>query len=205
MSPGKAGQQRSATPVKAQGQPSRRSDAELIATCLQGDGDAWEDLVNRYKRLIYSIPFKWGLQRDDAMEIFQAVWLDCFQELESLRDIDRLQAWLVRIAVRKCYRFKAGKMSSPEEVEIIETDHVLEDQSGTLLRRLDQEQMIRTAMDTLTERCQQVISALFFEDPFPGYAALAERLGLSSNSIGFTRDRCLQRMGKLLEDQGYED
>ena len=64
--------------------------------------------------------------------------------------------------------------------------------------------MIRSTMEQLTGRCQQVISALFFEDPFPGYAALAERLGLSSNSIGFTRDRCLQRMGKLLEEQGYE-
>ena len=181
-----------------------RSDAELIRACLDGDNDAWEIIVNRYRRLIYSIPFKWGLQREDAMEIFQAVWLDCFQELHMLRDIDRLQAWLVRVAVRKCYRLKAGKMGKPEEVEIIETDHVLEDQSGGLLRRIDQEQMIHAAMGMLTERCQQVISALFFEDPFPGYAALAQRLGLSSNSIGFTRDRCLQRMGKLLEDQGYE-
>src|SRR5205807_7005945 len=100
-----------------------RSDAELIAACLGGDGDAWEVLVNRYRRLIYSIPFKWGLQREDANEIFQAVWLDCFQELHLLRDIDRLQAWLVRIAVRKCYRMKFGRMGSPAEVEIIETDH----------------------------------------------------------------------------------
>ena len=181
-----------------------QSDAELIQACLEGQGDAWEVIVNRYRRLIYSIPFKWGLQREDAMEIFQAVWLDCFQELHSLRDIDRLQAWLVRIAVRKCYKFTAKKRSRPEDVEITETDHASEDPRGELLRRLDQEQLIRTGMDKLTERCRQVIRALFFEDPFPGYAPLAERLGLSPNSIGFTRDRCLDRLGKLLEDQGYE-
>jgi RNA polymerase sigma factor (sigma-70 family) len=181
-----------------------RSDPELIQACLDGDGEAWEVLVNRYRRLIFSIPFKWGLQREDAMEIFQAVWLDCFQELHSLRNVDRLQAWLVRIAVRKCYRFKAGKLGRPDDLEIMETDHVSEDPSRELLQRLDQEQMIRMAMEKLTERCQQVITALFFEDPFPGYAAIAARLGLSSNSIGFTRDRCLERMGKLLEDQGYQ-
>src|SRR5438552_1307609 len=181
-----------------------RTDAELIQECLDGHSEAWDVLVHRYSRLIYSIPFKWGLQREDAKEIFQSVWLDCFQELHLLRDIDRLQAWLVRIAVRKCYRMKVGRMGSPAEVEIIETDHVLEDQSGDILRRLDHEHMVRTTMEQLTGRCQQVISALFFEDPFPGYAALAERLGLSSNSIGFTGDRCLQRMGKLLEEQGYE-
>jgi RNA polymerase sigma factor (sigma-70 family) len=175
-----------------------RSDAELIQACLEGVGDAWEVLVNRYRRLVYSIPFKWGLQREDAMEIFQAVWLDCFQELHSLRDVDRLQA------VRKCYKFTAKKRSRPEDVEITETDYVSEDPGRELLRRLDQEQMIRIGMEKLTERCRKVILALFFEDPFPGYAALAARLGLSPNSIGFTRDRCLDRLGKLLEDQGYE-
>src|SRR5438132_1862148 len=99
-----------------------RSDPELIAACLDGDGEAWEALVSRYKRLIYSIPFKWGLPREDAMEVFQAVWLDCFQELHSLRDVDRLQAWLVRIAVRKCYRYRAKYRTQPAEVEIMETD-----------------------------------------------------------------------------------
>src|SRR2546422_6517524 len=181
-----------------------RSDAELIQECLDGNSEAWEVLVHRYTRLIYSIPFKWGLQRDDAMEIFQSVWLDCFQELHSLRDIDRLQAWLVRIAVRKCYRFSAAKRSRPEEVEVSETDHASEDPSRELVDRLDREQLIRVGVGKLTERCQQVIKALFFEDPFPGYAAIASRLGLSSNSIGFTRDRCLERLGKLLEELGYE-
>jgi RNA polymerase sigma factor (sigma-70 family) len=181
-----------------------RSDAELIQLCLDGVGDAWETLVNRYRRLVYSIPFKWGLQREDAMEIFQTVWLDCFQELHSLRDVDRLQAWLVRIAVRKCYRFTAKKRGRPEDVEITENDYVSEDPGRDLLRRLDQEQMIRLGMEKLTERCRIVILALFFEDPFPAYAALAARLGLSPNSIGFTRDRCLERLGKILEEMGFE-
>ena len=205
MSAEQAGQKRAPVSLKEGQEESSRGDAELIQACLEGEGDAWEILVNRYRRLIFSIPFKWGLQREDAMEIFQAVWLDCFQELESLRDIARLQAWLVRIAVRKCHRFKTTRAGKPENVEILETDHVSEDPSAELFRRLDQEQMIRMAMDKLTGRCRDVIRALFFEDPFPGYAPLAERLGLSANSIGFTRDRCLERMRKLLADQGYEN
>ena len=181
-----------------------QSDPELIRACLDGGSDAWEALVNRYKRLIYSIPFKWGLPREDAMEIFQAVWLDCFQELHLLRDVDRFQAWLVRIAVRKCYRYRDKQRTQPAEVEIMEKDHLTDDPSGELVRRLDQEQMIRSGIDQLTERCQQVIRALFFEDPFPSYATIAKRLGLSPNSIGFTRDRCLERLGKLMEKSGYE-
>jgi RNA polymerase sigma factor (sigma-70 family) len=183
---------------------SDRSDPELIQACIEGDGAAWEILVNRYKRLVYSIPFKWGLQREDAMEIFQAVWLDCFQELRLLRDVDRLQAWLVRIAVRKCYRFKEKTKADPATVEIMENDQSADDPTGDLIQRLDQEHMIRTAIEKLSPRCKQVIQALFFEEPFPSYAAIASRLGLSPNSVGFTRDRCLERLGKLLQEIGYE-
>jgi RNA polymerase sigma factor (sigma-70 family) len=184
---------------------SEKTDPELIQACLDGDGKAWETLVNRYKRLVYSIPFKYGLPREDAMEIFQAVWLDCFQELHLLRDLDRLQAWLIRIAVRKCYRFRERNRSEPASVEIMENDHLADDPSKGLIDRLNQEQMLRTAIEKLSPRCKQVIEALFFEDPLPSYATIANRLGLSSNSIGFTRDRCLERLGKLLQDQGYEE
>src|SRR5262245_29072234 len=114
-----------------------RTDAALIQECLDGNGEAWEVLVRRYTRLVYSIPFKWGLQRDDALDIFQSVWLDCFQELHSLRDIDRLQAWLVRIAVRKCYRRREMDKSSPEMLEIMETDGLTDDPGRELIQRLD--------------------------------------------------------------------
>lgn len=185
---------------------SDRSDAELIGACLEGEGQAWEILVRRYQRLVFSIPRKFGITREDAAEIFQAVWFDCFQELHSLRDLDRLQPWLIRIAVRKCYRFSQnsrGRYTVPLPSDLDESVPA-EDPTQELIRRIDHEQIIRTAVARLSPRCQQVIEALFFEEPLPTYATLAERLGLSGNSIGFTRDRCLERLGTLLEELGYE-
>jgi DNA-directed RNA polymerase specialized sigma24 family protein len=85
----------------------------------------------------------------------------------------------------------------------LETDGLTDDPSGELVERLDKEQMIRTAVEQVSPRCRQVVQALFFEDPFPSYATIAGRLGLSPNSIGFTRDRCLERLGKLLQELGY--
>src|SRR5207237_6470106 len=83
-------------------------DALIIDACLEGDEKGWHVLVNRYKRLVYSIPLKWGLSPEDSVDIFQAVWLDCFRQLSSLRDLERLQPWLIRVAVHKCQRFTAG-------------------------------------------------------------------------------------------------
>lgn len=189
------------------GRFSGKSDQDVINACLEGNGEAWEALVRRYRKLVYSIPFKFGIGREDAMELFQSVWLDCFQELRALRKTDSLRAWLIRIAVRKCYRFKdtlRRRMELPLP-DSAEDSALTENPSPELIQRLHQEQLIRTVMAKLGRRCQQVLQALFFEDPLPSYAALAFRLGLSENSIGFTRDRCLDRMGKLLEQLGYEN
>jgi hypothetical protein len=50
-----------------------RSDRELVASCLSGDEPAWSELIDRYNRLIFSIPLKQGLTREEAADIFQAV------------------------------------------------------------------------------------------------------------------------------------
>ena len=38
-----------------------RNDRELVASCLSGDEQAWSELIDRYNRLIFSIPLKQGL------------------------------------------------------------------------------------------------------------------------------------------------
>src|SRR5438046_1472901 len=118
-------------------------DTLIIDACLEGDEKAWQALVNRYKRLVYSIPIKWGLSTEDAVDIFQAVWLDCFRQLSALRNMERLQPWLIRVAVRKCHRFSSDKRARGEH-SILEEE--LEEVSGVedptaLFAELDREQL----------------------------------------------------------------
>ena len=47
------------------------SDERLVRACLDGDDDAWAALIDKYKRLIYSVPIKYGASPEDAADIFQ--------------------------------------------------------------------------------------------------------------------------------------
>ena len=69
---------------------SRKTDPELVEDCLNGDSAAWEALVFRYQRLIYSIPVKLGFTQDDAADVFQSICLKLVEKLETLRDHNRL-------------------------------------------------------------------------------------------------------------------
>ena len=78
-----------------------RTDRELVAACLSGDEQAWSELIDRYNRLIFSIPLKQGLDRDEAADIFQAVCLDLVAELPRLRDPQALPKWLIQTTLHK--------------------------------------------------------------------------------------------------------
>src|SRR5947207_12452699 len=124
---------------------SQFPDKLIIDGCLDGDEKAWQALVGRYKRLVYSIPVRWGLHPEDSIDIFQAVWLDCFRQLSSLRDLERLQPWLIRVAVRKCHRFTASVRARSEspvaENEMPEVSGVAD---VAILFELDKEQILRS-------------------------------------------------------------
>src|SRR5262245_22855161 len=51
-------------------------DEWLVQGCLQGEARAWEQLIDRYKKLIYSIPLKYGASPEDASDVFQAVCIE---------------------------------------------------------------------------------------------------------------------------------
>jgi RNA polymerase sigma factor (sigma-70 family) len=135
---------------------SKTPDAVIIDACLEGNEKAWQALVNRYKRLVYSIPLKWGLSPEDTVDIFQSVWLDCFRQLSTLRNMERLQPWLIRVAIRKCHRFTSDTRSRGETAV---PDNEMEELSGyedvATLFDLDREQLVRSALDKLTPRCRR--------------------------------------------------
>src|SRR5512140_2443342 len=79
-------------------------DPTLIEACLKGSSQAWEVLLVRYQRLIYSIPLRYGLPEHDANDVFQNVSLLLWENLSRVRDRARLGAWLVITTRRECWR-----------------------------------------------------------------------------------------------------
>ena len=106
------------TAAQAQLEPrKRRSDERLVALCLKGDQEAWADLVEQYKNLIYSVPIKFGMY-DDAADIFQSVCLDLLSDLPKLLEPKALPKWLMQVSYHKCLEHRArAKKQVPLEEE----------------------------------------------------------------------------------------
>ncbi len=172
--------------------------------CLRGSEEAWTALLDKYKNLIFSIPIKQGMGRDDAADIFQRVCLLLLAELSHLRQPAALAMWLIRVTSRECLRWRRQEHRhaalEPREAEttLAPNDSLVLDE---MMAPIKQEQMLREAVRALPPRCRQLIEMLFFEAPARPYREVARSLGLATGSIGF-RGRCLTRLRRELEKMG---
>src|SRR5579863_1026878 len=62
------------------------TDARLVRECNNGNQEAWSALIHKYKNLIFSVPVKYGFNRDDAADIFQSVCVELLSQLPTLRE-----------------------------------------------------------------------------------------------------------------------
>lgn len=182
---------------------SDTSDHDLVAECLKGHSFAWEALLGRYKRLIYSVPVRYGFDIEDRHEIFQTVCLEILRNLPALRDASKIRQWVLTISIREC---KNLIDRNRRDRRFYAQDTVTESQKDPIdamavylwAERL---QILREALEELPERCRMLIHSIFLSDEKLSYAEVAESLDLSKDTIGSMRQRCLERLRTLLESR----
>jgi len=186
--------------VPARRPEDERTDADLVAACRAGDGAAWEVLVRRYQRLIYTVPLRCGLSEEDAADIFQQTCLRLYERLDTLREPSRLGAWLVSTARRLSLdaldkRRSVGSLVAEGEASEQADGSVPFDES---LTQLEEQQRIRLAVARLDDRCRTLVYHLFYDPAAPSYQQIAAALGLPTGSVGPVRARCFAKLKALL-------
>ena len=179
------------------------NDTRLVKECLSGNEAAWAQLIDKYKALIYSIPVKYGLPAHEAADVFQATCTELLVRLPELREPRALPKWLMQVAHHECYRWKRQQqrvVSRDGEPDLPEPE--IPAIAESVVQQTQEEQMLREAMNALTPQCRRLVELLFFETPARPYAKVAEELGLAVGSIGFTRQKCIDRLRRQLDELG---
>lgn len=175
----------------------------LLRACREGDQEAWECLIYRYQRLIYSIPLRLGLSEDQAAEVFQQVFLTLLEHLDRIGQPERIGAWLATTARRasllqlrreqSVVRFYAADERDEGELE----DRV--PRPDVLAEQAELQSEVRRALASLDWRSRALLTMLYVCDEPRSYAEIAETLGLAVGSIGPLRARSLQKLQLALQ------
>jgi RNA polymerase sigma factor (sigma-70 family) len=180
------------------------SDEALLLACRSGDATAWEALVDRYQRLVFSIARHAGLDQEQSADVFQRVFARLVEHLSHIEQPALIGAWLATTARHEAWRFsrrermaRFASFESPDLAEPFSDSSLLPE---ALMLRLEEQHQVRTAVAVLDERCRKLLVLLFYRSDTPAYAEIAATLGMSEGSVGPTRARCLQKLRRLLDD-----
>ena len=161
-------------------------DASLLRACRVGDAVAWEQLLDRYERLVYSIARNNGLSPEDAADITQITFGYLLQSLGQMTDEGNLRAWLATVAKRHSRRLLVRQLryQSAEVDEEIMAGFLPDRTNLNEIDRWELAEWLRHGLDRIDERCRQLLRALYFDPSEPSYAQVAMWLDIAEGSVG---------------------
>ena len=95
------------------------SDAELVVVALAGNTQAFDVLVNRYRRAMLTVAQQIVRNAADAEDVVQDAFLRAFEALPQLTDLNRFGAWLHSITRNRALRYykNASRYQPQEDME----------------------------------------------------------------------------------------
>jgi RNA polymerase sigma-70 factor (ECF subfamily) len=174
------------------------SDAELVRRAKAGDLAAFEELVNRYERRIWTLAKRMVQHREDAEDVTQETFLTALEHLDELRDEERFGAWLVQIATRHAFRVLEQRQRAPTISLETMTSEMADEDDGEpiphpefiadwrenpeeLLMRAETRQLIEQALNELPEKYRLVF--LLRDVEGLSVKETAEALGISEANV----------------------
>ena len=171
---------------------STLSDAELVERCRGGDGEAWNELVERFSRYVYAVTVRgFRLGEQDAEDVFQEVFTRVYTHLDTLRDDAALRPWIAQLTRRLCLDSiaRSGREQPAGEPE--------SDEGRDETAEIDEAFAVREAVSTLPETCQDILDRFFARDQ--SYRTISSELDLPSGTIASRIARCLRKLREQLE------
>lgn len=179
------------------------SDAALVLRCLEGDTDAFGNLVERYEASVYATAYyyvgRYGAAEDVAQEAFWAA----YRGLRRLKDPNKLGPWLREITTRTAanwLRKNRSRLSHETPLPHRRTISMEEARKGpdAILEREDLYARVQRAIDTLPERYRLPVMLRYLQEL--SYDEISRFTGESRDEIRGILHRAARQLREVLSD-----
>ena len=181
------------------------SDAELVVAALAGNTQAFDVLVNRYRRAMLTVAQQIVRNHADAEDVVQDAFLRSFEALPQLTDLNRFGAWLHSITRNRALRYQKNiSRYQPEEDVEVHLNRYADTSKSDPAHIVEQEltqQGIRDAIQDLPDDYQAVIE-LYYWAEMP-QKRIAEFLSLPLTTVKWRLHKAKDLLKSLLEKRGY--
>jgi RNA polymerase sigma-70 factor (ECF subfamily) len=171
------------------------TDAELVEACLAGRRDAFDTIVERHRRRVYQLCFRFVGNHEDASDLAQDVFVRAYRGLHRFEGHASLATWLYRIGVNVCLNRVTARR--PVMAPISEQHLVSRAESAVdLVLRDERAAQVRAAIARLPRKQRAtLILRMYHELPHDQIALV---LGSSVGAVKANFFHALNNLKKLL-------
>jgi RNA polymerase sigma-70 factor (ECF subfamily) len=175
------------------------ADSELVAACLDGRAGAFDIIVERHRRSIYQLCYRFVPNHEDASDLSQDVFLRAYRGLKNFRGQSSLTTWLYRIGVNVCLNRISVKVPPSEPVESHQhVDTRTESPSERVLRD-ERAARVRAAIARLPGKQRTALILRLYHDL--SHQEIAEIVGSSVGAVKANVFHALQSLKRLLGEE----
>ena len=173
------------------------NDDTLISRAQAGDEGAFTELMRTHYAFVYAIVIGIVNNPNDAEEVVQDTFLNAYHGLAQYKDTNKFKSWLAKIARNRALNWlREGRIDAVSINEVSESTLQSTDSLDEQLLRDEQRELIRRAMETLSQKDREIARAYYLEGA--SYDELIRTHGLSYKAISFRLSRAKQKLAKRL-------
>ncbi|HZH30516.1 MAG TPA: sigma-70 family RNA polymerase sigma factor [Pyrinomonadaceae bacterium] len=196
-------------PVETRMVTAETSDEQIVERALNGDADAFGEIVRRWERRIYALAYGMLGREEEAREATQETFIAAFRNLGNFRGEAKVSSWLHRIAVNQCItRQRRARVRAENSLEA-ETEAGGErfaapagSSPARQAERRERTDAVRRAVHSLPPELREVILMKEFEELT--FQQIADALGVPLSTVKSRLYTALRQLRLRLEKYGAE-
>ena len=185
-------------------------EQEIIKKVLDGDANAFEEIVLANQKNVYNLALKMTKNEDDALDISQEAFVKAYRQLEAFRGDSKFSVWLYRLTYNLCIDFLRKKPKT-QVVSIsayqqesgdfpdLELPDVRELPEDSVSRR-ELRKEIAEGINKLSQSHREIIIMREINDM--SYTEIAETLGISEGTVKSRIARARLSLANILMENG---
>jgi RNA polymerase sigma-70 factor (ECF subfamily) len=191
--------------TKSSGEPAsieldQLDEPQLVAACLAGKPGAFDVIVERHRRSVYQVCYRFVGNHEDASDLSQDVFLRAYRGLRHFRGGSSLATWLYRIGVNVCLNRVSAKKPVTEEIDA--RQHVDTERESQVERVLREERgvRVRAAIAQLPPKQRATLVLRMYQEL--SHEEIAQVLGSSVGAVKANFFHALGNLKRILEREG---
>jgi len=159
---------------------------EIIERCLKGDQVAWAAIVDRHRRKVFNLAYKFVGRHDEAEDLTQDIFLKIFKSLDTFDRRANFQTWLISVSRNLCidhYRsVRKERQTIDREVDANELSPAAAEPGPiAALEQRDRVALLRDALASLPDSLRTAVVMRDIQEL--SYQDIAARLHLPEGTV----------------------